>query len=458
MERSVNLTMEQKGIRVVKTALRTLAIVGTVLSLLAVSGGFLISASAHPSISKLPRVLSGVGTRQQRPSDPVVGAPAIPLAAGAEAAAVTAGGSAFSASDVSTFVTQNGMWRAESSGPLQVVQVQFTSSQEVSTLLGGIPTNQPSSTLLCLVKVSGNIVFANNPKGATVSSDEGYEVFNAQTGNFLMAGTWPGTAQDSMGAPAATAQGSSTPKSPATSDTGSANPLAYTISDTLKCNTTHCYGQNDWPGTNNGAETDIYINTMHCGGTACNGVGWTNGFLDNEVYVPQCSPSGSNCQSIVAWVEAGYSTFGKDPNETTNYFYAYDTNGGSSGYHESVLSVVPSGDYGNSTYFIVGKYSGSEYYAQIQSNNVYYFEQTGSFSFSPNDINIWQEDSSINSGSYAEDSYYNDNQYIDTGGGFHYQKSLGSGAKCDSPIQCGWIVTPPNSATGGEFHTYTPIQ
>jgi hypothetical protein len=68
-----------------------------------------------------------------------------------------------------------------------IVLLQFSPSSEVSKLLNGEPTGLPDNTLLCFTELSGEFAFAGLD-GALVKYLVGFEVFDAQTGNQLMAG------------------------------------------------------------------------------------------------------------------------------------------------------------------------------------------------------------------------------------------------------------------------------
>jgi hypothetical protein len=68
-----------------------------------------------------------------------------------------------------------------------IVLLQFSTSEEVSRLLNGEPTGLPTSTLLCFTALSGQFAFPG-PSGVVVTYQVGFEVFDGQTGNLLMAG------------------------------------------------------------------------------------------------------------------------------------------------------------------------------------------------------------------------------------------------------------------------------
>lgn len=100
---------------------------------------------------------------------------------------VTASGPSFTAAEAAQFATTHRMWHNMSSAQSHVVSVQFLTSQQVSQLLGGESTGLPDSTLVCYVELQGTFTFPA-PSGATVSYSKGVEVFDAHSGNLLIAG------------------------------------------------------------------------------------------------------------------------------------------------------------------------------------------------------------------------------------------------------------------------------
>lgn len=119
----------------------------------------------------------------QNRTSSVVGAPAIVPRLSSDLA-----GPAFSTSDAASYVTSHPMWRnlAPWSAPT-VEKVEFLTSQEVSAILSDESTDMPSNALLCFVQLKGTFTFGN-PSGTTITYHVGFEVFDAHTGNFLMAG------------------------------------------------------------------------------------------------------------------------------------------------------------------------------------------------------------------------------------------------------------------------------
>jgi hypothetical protein len=67
------------------------------------------------------------------------------------------------------------------------VSAVFLTADQVTALLGGEYVGVPGDTLLCFVQVKGQFE-APGPSGSTVKFTSGYEVFDAHTGNLLMAG------------------------------------------------------------------------------------------------------------------------------------------------------------------------------------------------------------------------------------------------------------------------------
>jgi hypothetical protein len=93
------------------------------------------------------------------------------------------------------FATQPGFPKLPSVGaPPQVVKVQFMTSQELADLLG-MSLGRPAPALLCYVnlrgtfQVSGPLSQQGQPSVTTVNC--AYAVFDAHTGNLLLAGTRP---------------------------------------------------------------------------------------------------------------------------------------------------------------------------------------------------------------------------------------------------------------------------
>jgi hypothetical protein len=77
-----------------------------------------------------------------------------------------------------------------SGSPVIVTSVAFLTSQQVSANLNGESTGLPDNTLLCFVEMRGTFTFAGG-LGSLVTYSRGYELFDAHTGNILMAGGLP---------------------------------------------------------------------------------------------------------------------------------------------------------------------------------------------------------------------------------------------------------------------------
>lgn len=113
-----------------------------------------------------------------------VGAPAIAPHPGTRGASAN---HAFLEVDAQAYAMSHPLWHATSSTTSSVDAVRFLSAQEVSKLLNGESTGQPDSTPLCYVQIHGEYQYAS-PDGHTVVFHAGFEVFDATTGNLLMAG------------------------------------------------------------------------------------------------------------------------------------------------------------------------------------------------------------------------------------------------------------------------------
>ena len=67
------------------------------------------------------------------------------------------------------------------------------SSAAVGQRLNGASTGLPDDTPLCYVELTGDFTFSG-PPGAEPHFARGFEVFDAKTGNLLLAGGLPGAA------------------------------------------------------------------------------------------------------------------------------------------------------------------------------------------------------------------------------------------------------------------------
>jgi hypothetical protein len=68
--------------------------------------------------------------------------------------------------------------------------VSFITSGEVSKRLDGASTGFPDDTALCFVEMQGEFTFSG-PKGSAPRYERAFEVFDAKSGNLLMAGGLP---------------------------------------------------------------------------------------------------------------------------------------------------------------------------------------------------------------------------------------------------------------------------
>jgi hypothetical protein len=102
-------------------------------------------------------------------------------------------GPSFTAKDVAQYVQGHRVPHdVYSAGPQRqtIAAVKFIASRDVSVLLHGEATGFPDGTLLCYVELHGNFSFLG-PQNVVLSYNRGYEVFDGQTGNLVMAGGLP---------------------------------------------------------------------------------------------------------------------------------------------------------------------------------------------------------------------------------------------------------------------------
>jgi len=100
-------------------------------------------------------------------------------------------GAMFDTTTVSTFVRGHPMprtLRIGSSKPAAIQKIVFAKSQDISKLLDGENLGVPSNTLLCYVQMRGTFEFPTPSRGGGYVSDQGVEVFDATTGNLILAG------------------------------------------------------------------------------------------------------------------------------------------------------------------------------------------------------------------------------------------------------------------------------
>lgn len=152
--------------------------------------GLAQSSTAPSSASAMSVQSSGPkGTTYLRGAEPSVpvGSPAI------RPRLVSTGPSvpAFQAADAAQFASTHAMPQNQAVGSqTMVVSVRFLTSKQVSDLLNGESTGLPDSTLLCFVELQGTFTFGGG-MGSMVTYHRGYEVFDAHSGNIIMAGGLP---------------------------------------------------------------------------------------------------------------------------------------------------------------------------------------------------------------------------------------------------------------------------
>jgi PKD repeat protein len=142
------------------------------------------------------------------------------------------------------------------------------------------------------------------------------------------------------------------------------------------------------------------------------------------------------------WVEAGYSTYGSN----VQYYWADqrpDAHGGN--YNEHPITSVPSGDYGNYTWFDIHRTSGNSFLATISDSSYYWTGSSTYNSMTPNQVNMGQELAG-NGGASAADAYYIYMYYYDTNNN-QTQMDTGTGNRINqSPPYVG--------GSGGSFYTH----
>jgi hypothetical protein len=73
---------------------------------------------------------------------------------------------------------------------VHATEVKFLTSAEVSQRLDGANTGFPAETPMCYVEMQGDFTFTG-PKGSDPHYDRAFEVFDAKSGNLLLAGGLP---------------------------------------------------------------------------------------------------------------------------------------------------------------------------------------------------------------------------------------------------------------------------
>lgn len=93
--------------------------------------------------------------------------------------------------DVAAFAAAHGpMGKIHASGSHSVDGVELLPAQAVNTRLK-TRISVPPTTQLYLVTLRGSFAVAGPPGSGTVTSNEAYSVFDAETGNLLMVGLGP---------------------------------------------------------------------------------------------------------------------------------------------------------------------------------------------------------------------------------------------------------------------------
>jgi hypothetical protein len=100
----------------------------------------------------------------------------------------TSGMPSYSIDEVKRFVLAHPIGaRNDKSGAVTIKRAEFMSSRDVSAILDGARTGFADDYMLCYVELSGNFTFPG-PQNVTRTYQRGFEIFDAQTGNFLMVG------------------------------------------------------------------------------------------------------------------------------------------------------------------------------------------------------------------------------------------------------------------------------
>lgn len=128
------------------------------------------------------------GSSQPRPARPHPTAANAQLPRGSPALKPGPTGSPYTLDDVREFVLAHPLGaRTDKSSAVTITRLEFLTSKEVSPLLKGATTGFADDYKLCYVELAGNFTFFG-PQGATRTYQRAFEVFDAQTGNFLMMG------------------------------------------------------------------------------------------------------------------------------------------------------------------------------------------------------------------------------------------------------------------------------
>jgi hypothetical protein len=156
-----------------------LMVLGTLAGSAAIAQQPGAAGGSQPSPTQIQRPLP---LRKLPPTQPA-GSPAL--------APHLKGTPSFTLDDVKQFVANHQLLKpANRDGVRKLVSAEFMSSSEVSSRLNGATTGFPDDYTLCVVELQGPFSFAG-PAGATAVYPRGVLVFDATTGNLVIAGGMP---------------------------------------------------------------------------------------------------------------------------------------------------------------------------------------------------------------------------------------------------------------------------
>lgn len=204
------------------------------------------------------------------------------------------------------------------------------------------------------------------------------------------------------------------------------------------CVNPHCYGEVIWPGNVHGAASSIFIAHLYCIPSDCYKSGnWSNEFWvgDDKNYFPCKIDWEGAC-----YVEDGYATDTVDPSDTYEIYFWADYRsiyGGQYNFHD--FGDVPSGDYGNYSWFQVSYASSGTWDVYVSSNNFYEHQQSTSNDMEPSDIRMGAELSGT-VGASADRAYFTLNEWEGTDNTWHYQTVNGT-PDYNNPPYVGWVMS-----------------
>jgi hypothetical protein len=104
-------------------------------------------------------------------------------------------GPAFTQADVIAYLDKYGFMPLAPGARLQILTIQFVTARQASQLMDGESVGRPDDYLVCYVKVAGPFLTAGlklSPQAKKVPKTARYgdEVFDAHTGNLLVAGVY----------------------------------------------------------------------------------------------------------------------------------------------------------------------------------------------------------------------------------------------------------------------------